>query len=352
MNNINSIYRQNVKIWFSLFKNIQILIFILLISLNSICQVIYNPSLHEDLALNINELPFNLSETTVYEPSVKLEITQEAIDLFLLNQYNDPSFNNEIYLEEYDVTITLFLPEINLNEDQISITWAFKIQDDFYEITDFNINLLPYEINVQIISEDFEDYVNGLDIEEAFKVAIIEQFNDLELEIYPQQLAEMATDNVWIRQRGLNIVYPYFSLAWDIDPGVINLIFKTHVGSEEPNFLIYLHDEDPNWSIYPYYDFVSVEANIEVNIVEVRLYNYLGQLIASNDNVNIVCPKNGQAFVPLSPIETYIGYLVTILYEIDHTFYVRRYSVWSADAGYYENSTWFFSRFQYVTKIN
>ena len=350
MNNIKSIYRQNVKIWFSLFKNIQILIFILLISLNSICQVIYNPSSHEDLALNINELPFNLSETTVYEPSVKLEITQEAIDLFLLNQYNDPSFNNEIYLEEYDVTITLFLPEINLNEDQISITWAFKIQDDFYEITDFNINLLPYEINVQIISEDFEDYVNGLDIEEAFKVAIIEQFNDLELEIYPQQLAEMATDNVWIRQRGLDIVYPYFSLGWNIDPGVINLIFTTHVGSEEPKFLIYL--SDGQYSIIPpFYDYVSVESNIEANIVEVRLYNNLLQQIASFPDINTICPKHDQVLIPLSNIVAFQYYYVRILYEIDYTFYVRNYYL-TPGIGYWDGDVWVYYRFNYETKIN
>ena len=263
--------------------------------------------------------------------STTIEVTEEAINLFINEQYNKVGFQSNIAGSVSGVTynITLQLPNIRLLNNQAKVVFGFKIESNVFNgMIEFEDNLsfsVPSinELSVKGISQAFTTKVNSLSINSVLKNVIIAAWGALQLEAYPMKLAQIVEDSEWLVERAIFVVNPYFSVSFNVVQGKLKIDLNTYLeGREYLNAGLFY--ENNKW-------WVKISASHQVNVKEVRLYSLSGSWLGSVNDVGI-CPKRGvlSTFLGSSP---YFPIIIRILYETSNTFYVRGYTI-PAAGGY------------------
>lgn len=253
-----------------------------------------------------------------------VELTQDAINLFINDQYNKVGFPSNINGNVNGVTydITLFLPNVQLLDNQAKVVFGFIIASNvfngFIEFEDGFAFTVPSidELTVKGISQSFKIKVNSLNLNSVLKNAIIYAWESLQLEVYPMNLAKKVENSEWLVERAISVVDPYFSISFDIDPGKLKIGLNTYLESRE-YFIAGLFYETNKW-------WLKVGAGCQVEIKEVNIYGTGGILIYHGTNLGI-CPKKGILYIGVSPMLNQIYYVSKILYKTSDTFYVRAF---------------------------
>jgi hypothetical protein len=256
-----------------------------------------------------------------------VEITEDAINLFINEQYNRAGFQSNITGNVSGVTynITLHLPNVRLLDNQAKVVFGFEIESNvfngFIEFEDgfsFSIPSIN-ELSVKGVSQAFKDKVNSLDINPILKSVIISSWESLQLEVYPMNLAKKVENSDWLVERAISIVDPYFSISFDVDPGKLKIGLNTYLEGREYLVAGLFYETNKWW--------LKIGTGCQVEVKEIYLYNIAGQEIVHGTNLG-TCPKNGGLSISINSSLSYQYYITKILYKTSDTFYLRGYKSW------------------------
>lgn len=252
-----------------------------------------------------------------------VEVTEDAINLFINDQYNRAGFQSNITGNVSGVTynITLHLPNVRLLDNQAKVVFGFKIESNvfngFIEFEDgfsFSVPSIN-ELSVKGVSQAFKDKVNSLDLNPILKSVIISAWESLQLEVYPMNLAKKVENSDWLVERAISVVDPYFSISFDVDPGKLKIGLNTYLEGRE-YIVTGIFYQNNNW-------WLIISSGLQVNVKEVYIYDEGGKEIAHGTDLG-VCPKKGKLSIKITSIAG--GYHTTkILYTTSNTFYLRAY---------------------------
>jgi len=254
-----------------------------------------------------------------------IEVTEDAINLFIIEQYNKLGFQNGISGSVNGVTydITLLVPNVKLLTNQAKVTFGFKIESNVFNgIIEFEDELsfqVPSisELTVQGISQAFANGVNSLNINQNLKDVIISAWDGLQLEVYPMKLAKTIEDSEWLVERAINVVDPYFSVDFNVVTGKLRLGLNTYLEGNE-YFRAGLFPK-----IAPFCD-LKIQSGSRVEVKEFRLYTSDAKYIEGRTNLG-TCPKNGELTIWLNHQFSFAYFMVRILFKKSNTFYLRTY---------------------------
>ncbi|MFT6867940.1 MAG: hypothetical protein ACJA08_002787 [Cyclobacteriaceae bacterium] len=190
----------------------------------------------------------SLFGTKVYaqgtEVGATFEITDVAVNMFLTEQYNKAGFQRSYTdnVGSFTFTVDLLLPEIAFLNNNAKIHFGFKVDasnnayDGILRFEDDFAFIIPTpsvsDVSVVGISEAFVSKVNSLSTHQEIKDAIIAEWEDLELEVYPEKLAKRIS-TTWMENQSIKIVSPYFSIDVEVDPGKVKITTNTHLEGDE-----------------------------------------------------------------------------------------------------------------------
>ncbi len=254
-----------------------------------------------------------------------IELTEGAINLFINDQYNKAGIPNTINGNVSGVTynIDLYLPNIRLLDNRAKIEFGFKIVSNvfngdigFEDDVSFFVPSIE-ELTLKGVSNNFKQKVNGLNLHQVLKTAIIGAWDGLELEVKQMALAEkLEKETEWLKERSISIVDPFFSLSFDVVPGKLNITVNTHLEGRE-YFINSLSHKDGKLK-------VRVGAGCQVKIKKINIYDSAGRLIRTRENLGS-CPKKGILEINAGSSLAFGMYFTKILFETENTFYLRAF---------------------------
>ncbi len=254
-----------------------------------------------------------------------IEISESAINLFIAEQYNNAGIEDHISgsLSGVSYDITLYLPHIKLLDNQATVEFGFQITSNvFIGYVEFEDNLSFYipsinELTIKGISNMFAQKVNSLNINTVLKQVIIATWNSLELDAYPMELAKKVENSEWLVERSIFVVDPYFSISFDVDPGILKIVLNTYLAADEKFIAGGFYENNQH--------LIKIKTGCQVNVKEFYIYDTGANEIAHVTNAGI-CPKNAEISIPLScsPAPSSI---LKVLFTTSNTFYVRSYII-------------------------
>ena len=254
--------------------------------------------------------------------STSIEITEDAINLFINDQYNRIGFVNNINGSISGVTydITLYRPNIKLLENQAKVVFGFKIVSNVFTGTlefddDFSFTVPPVDdLSVIGVSNAFTDKVNALSINAVLKTAIISAWKSLKLEAYPMGLAKKIVKSEYLNERSINIVDPYFSISFKSVPQKLQIELNTYLEGVAPQFGIRLRTDG----------ILDVGSKSKITVAEFELQWATGGQIYKY-TPNVICDKNSTISIKHDPSTSFGVWIVRILFKTSNTFYLRYY---------------------------
>jgi hypothetical protein len=221
---------------------------------------------------------------TTNDIPINFEITEDAINLFLLKQYND--LGDSRYIEgslgEEDYYVGLLPFTVDLLNDEIRLNWGFELKLSSYpnniSFTDvITLGLPSGKFTVKLIFQEFESLVNSLNLPDIIENAIISRFKNIQLFIYYDELIKDVQNEEFYKQHPVELVDPYFEFGWDVKINKLIITISTKLQAEAPkmemkivdnanlicrlNFegrLEYINFNGDNNSVRTYADFLNV----------------------------------------------------------------------------------------------
>lgn len=266
--------------------------------------------------------------------SVPIEIDEGVANLALVRQYERAGIPTSVSGTTAGIsyTIDLGLPEVDFRSNGASVSLQFDIASSIgnYGLSaDVPISIQPLSVSVNQIIATLNNFPNviqsvsgQLGIPTSIQNIIIAEYQNLELEMYPQSLLDSVNDVSFIAQRGISISDLGLSVQFLTDR--LKLTFSSDVVSAKPAILFGADCSK-----------LYIQSNIEVVLVDLFFYNYIGQRIYNGAGVNIsLSPglnevSNPGSFCPGS------GRLVILAFETDDTWYEWKTAGFSGNGNLY-----------------
>jgi len=180
---------------------------------------------------------------------ISIEITEDAINLFLLKQYEDLG-EDRYYSGNYNgqnYTITLLPFEIELLNDAAKLYWNFKISLYSTEYT-FSDNITfavpSNKLTLKMLCQNFVSKVLSLGLPDAIENDIINNFKNLNLLAYQDDLISLMENDDFFKQHPIEFLSPYFQLSFDCDINLLKVTLTTKLDADQPKLELKIIDED------------------------------------------------------------------------------------------------------------
>lgn len=230
--------------------------------------------------------PLISSAQTTRTVSVPIEIDEGVANLALVRQYERAGIPMTVSGTTAGIsyTIDLSLPQVDFQSNTATVNLQFDVVSSVgnYGLNvDVPISIQPLSVSVnQIIAvlNNFPSVLQSVSgqfgVPTSIQNIIIAEYQNLELEMYPQSLLDSVNDVPFIAQRGLSI--SDLGLSVQFIPDHIKLTLSSDVVSDTPAILF---GADCN-KLY-------IQSNIEAVLVDMFVYTINGQRLYNGENLNI-----------------------------------------------------------------
>ncbi len=268
--------------------------------------------------------------------AVPVEISQNAVNCFLLKQYQEGGIPTNIPFDIGGVTgqLTLSLPYMIFETNSATVRLEIHASSsigDYDVVVAPSIGIDPGNINTAQVTAfltNFPSLVNAFPIPSQIKTAIVQYYDGLNLVVYPSRLLKHM-DNTWLKERSMTVSVGW--LGWEILPGALRIEPGATVVSSIPKMLVGIvhYSETSDLVIKPNSQ-VRVEE-INLTAIENRAWHYTPNMNLTKNSYNYF---NLGAIDILPPTQAYI---VNIRFAIPKstnpsdgivTFYYRKYFVY------------------------
>ncbi len=313
-------------------------------------------------ALALSLCGSTLSAQTVRNLEVPVKVTDAAVNSFISHQWSEEGWDEFVgtigvcYFE-----ITVPPPSVTFIEDHASLTlagnltssncggpWSFSVSPE--------IGIPSGQIttaDVKMWLTDLLDLINGLGFPAWVKQALVDAFGpwaDLnyiegQIDLFPAALLT-GIGGEWFDQRSINFDQTNpFEIGWRVEDGFVELLPSANVqagisGTVAPQFNARLKDDDDDGP-----ESISLWSNIEATVKKIRIFNIAGiqvyeldpdvKTIKSQGNEDDVIhfTLEGENLTPTGAFPTWI------LFEINETFYLRKYIIFPVVHPYFTLAT-------------
>ncbi|WP_422360783.1 hypothetical protein [Reichenbachiella sp.] len=188
-----------------------------------------------------------------FELPLEFEITEDAINLFLLKQYKDLG-NSRFTTYNYEgVTYQAeLLPIIiDLKNDaaathlrfQLGVTWGENSTSvSFSHYISFAVS--NGEANAEIIIEGVRSGIQSNEnLPDAVKNFLLSAYDNLELKAYPQSLMDNINDDILLEEHPIELLSPV-QVSWEVSESKLDLTLTLRFSAEAPKMELMLTDDD------------------------------------------------------------------------------------------------------------
>lgn len=238
-----------------------------------------------------------------YQLPIEIGISEDGINLFLLKQYDDLSENIKIVTFNYQgltykaellplsVDLKSNIVDTYLNY-QVRVSWNnTSAEVDFSFYVSFDLGGTD-ELNVNFIIESVRNGIQNNNLPSPVKTFILESFDDLNLQAYPESIVERLNQDPVIEQNP--IVFTSFSDAFEINNDVLDIAVTFNVQAEEPKTELMITNDG----------YIRFRLNFKASFGEFLLDRNLSKMSTSGNCIAYVSectyvinpPINGQDF--------------------------------------------------------
>ncbi|MEP4093401.1 hypothetical protein [Reichenbachiella sp.] len=191
------------------------------------------------LALFVSRIGYGQSAYTL---PVDIEISEDAINLFLLKQYNDlgnatsATYNYQgvdFTAELLPLTIDLkndlaatylgFAARVSWDNSSVEVSFTYNISFDFSGID---------ELSTTIIIEDVRSGIQNNSLPDPVKNFVLGAFDNLNLQAYPDALVERLNQDPVIEEHPIE--FTSFSDVFEVNEDALNITVTFDLLAEEP----------------------------------------------------------------------------------------------------------------------